>query len=153
MALYSQTSSQDINNWWLRIRQDQCNTKLNKTTSTKFIYPSKIHLNQSINCLLMEEKKAIDYSQTTDVVYENSKDYNPSNKRKVLIVFDDMIVDMEANKKSLIAIVTEVFLRGRKLNISPVFISQSYFIMPKIIRLNMTYYFIMKITNKEISNK
>ena len=73
----------------------------------------------------MEEKKAIDYSQTTDVVYENSKDYNPSNKRKVLIVFDDMIVDMEANKKSLIAIVTEVFLRGRKLNISPVFISQS----------------------------
>ena len=47
----------------------------------------------------MEEKKAIDYSQTTDVVYENSKDYNPSNKRKVLIVFDDMIVDMEANKK------------------------------------------------------
>ena len=63
------------------------------------------------------------------------------------IVFDDMIADMEANKK-LIPMVTELFLRGIKLKISLVFISQSYFKMPKTIRLNATHYFIMKITNK-----
>ena len=54
---------------------------------------------------------------------------------------------MESNKK-LSPIVTELFLRGRKLNISLVFISQSYFKVPKTIRLNATHYFIMKIPNK-----
>ena len=54
---------------------------------------------------------------------------------------------MEFNKK-LSSIVTELFLRGRKLNISLVFISQSYFKVPKTITLNATYYFIMKILNK-----
>ena len=58
-----------------------------------------------------------------------------------------MIADMESNKK-LSPIVTELFLRGRKLNISLVFISQSYFKVPKTIRLNATHYFIMKIPNK-----
>ena len=62
-------------------------------------------------------------------------------------MFDDMIADMESNKK-LSPIVTELFLRGRKLNISLVFISQSYFKVPKTIRLNATHYFIMKIPNK-----
>ena len=62
-------------------------------------------------------------------------------------MFDDMIADMESNKK-LSLIVTELFLRGRKLNISLVFISQSYFKVPKTIRLNATHYFIMKIPNK-----
>ena len=64
-----------------------------------------------------------------------------------LIVFDDMIADMESNEK-LSPIVTELFLRGRKLIISFVFISQSYFKVPKTIRLNATHYFIMKIPNK-----
>ena len=68
-------------------------------------------------------------------------------KRKVLIVFGDMIVDMEANKK-LIPVVTELFLRGRKLNISLVFISQSYFKVPKTIRLNAIHSFIIKAPNK-----
>ena len=63
------------------------------------------------------------------------------------MVFDDMIADMEADKK-LSPIVTELFLRGRKLNISLVFISQYYFKVPKTIRLNATHYFIMKIPNK-----
>ena len=62
-------------------------------------------------------------------------------------MFDDMIADMESNKK-LSPKVTELFLRGRKLNISLVFISQSYFKVPKTIRLNATHYFIMKIPNK-----
>ena len=58
-----------------------------------------------------------------------------------------MIADMLSNKK-LNPIVTELFIRGRKLNISLVFITQSYFVMPKKFRLNSTHYFIMKIPNK-----
>ena len=74
-------------------------------------------------------------------------DYNPRKKRKVLIVFDDMIADM-INNKQLDSIVTELFIRGRKLNISIVFIMQSYFKVPKDVRLNSTHFFIMKIPNK-----
>ena len=58
-----------------------------------------------------------------------------------------MIVDIESNKK-LSPMVTELFLRGRKLNISLVFILQSYFKVSKTLRLNATHYFIMKIPNK-----
>ena len=65
----------------------------------------------------------------------------------MLILPDDIIADMECNNK-LRPIITELFLRGRKLNISLVFISQSYFKVPKTIRLNATHYFIMKIHNK-----
>ena len=67
----------------------------------------------------------------------------------MLIVLDNMIADMQSNKK-LIPIVTELFLRKRKLNISLVFISQSYFRVPKTIRLNATHYFITKIPNKRL---
>ena len=65
----------------------------------------------------------------------------------MLTVFDDMIADMNANKK-LNPVVTELFFRGRKLNISFVFISQYYLKVPKTIRLNATHYFIMEIPNK-----
>ena len=68
--------------------------------------------------------------------------------RKVLIVFDDMIADM-SNNKNLNPIITELFIRGRKLNISIVFITQSYFKVPKDVRLNFTHFFIMKIPNKK----
>ena len=61
---------------------------------------------------LKNSKEFIDYLQTIDVVYENLEDYNPPKKRKVLILFNDMIADMEANKK-LSAVVTEFFLRSR----------------------------------------
>ena len=71
-------------------------------------------------------------------------------QRKVLIAFDDMIADMINNKK-LNPIVTELFIRGRKLNISIVFITQSYFKVPKDVRLNSTHFFIMKIPNKRTS--
>ena len=67
--------------------------------------------------------------------------------RKVLIVFNDLIADMINNKK-LNPIVTELFIRGRKLNISIVFITQSYFKVPKDVRLNSTHFFVMKISNK-----
>ena len=82
-------------------------------------------------------------------VYENLEDYNPKKKKKrVLIVFDDMIADMKSNKK-LSPIVTELFLSGRKLNILLVFISQTYFKVPKTIRLKATHYFMMKVPNKK----
>ena len=64
-----------------------------------------------------------------------------------MIVFDDMIAEMINNNK-LNPVVTELFIRGRKLNISIVFIMQSYFKVPKDVRLNSTHFFIMKISNK-----
>ena len=70
----------------------------------------------------------------------------------MLILFDDMVADMEPNKKLSLK-VTESFLRGSKLNISLVFISKSYFKLPKTIRLNATNYFITKIPKKENFNK
>ena len=68
-------------------------------------------------------------------------------KNKILKAFDDMNADMINNKK-LKSIVTELFIRGGKLNISLVFITQSYFKVPKDVRLNTTHFFVMKIMNK-----
>ena len=82
-----------------------------------------------------------------DDVYGNIDDYNPNRKRKILIVFDDMIADIMSNKKFQ-AIIKELFIRCRKLNISLVFITQSYFSVPKDVRLNSTHYLIMKISSK-----
>ena len=93
-----------------------------------------------------DPKVFLEYSNMQDV-YKNIEEYNPIKKRKVLIIFDDMIADMIHNNK-LNPIVTELFIRGRKLNISIVFITQSYFKVPKDVRLNSTRFFIMKIPNK-----
>ena len=73
----------------------------------------------------------MEYSDGMQDVYKNIEDYNPNKKRKILIVFDDMIADM-INK--LNPVVTELFIRGRKLNISIVFITQSYFKVPRDVR-------------------
>ena len=80
-------------------------------------------------------------------VYKNIDEYNPDKKCKIVIVFDDMIADM-INNKILKSIVTELFIRGRKLNISLVFITQSQFKVPRSVRLNTTHFFIEKIPNK-----
>ena len=96
---------------------------------------------------LKNPRPFIDYSQTIDDVYKNLEKYNSTKKREVLVVIDDMIADMEANKK-LSPTVTKFFLRVKKVNTSLVLISQMYFIMPETIRLNATHYFIMKIPNK-----
>ena len=89
----------------------------------------------------------MEYSNDMQDVYENIEDYNPIKSRKILIVFDDMIADMINNNK-LNPIVTELFIRGRKLIISIVFITQSYFKVPKDVRLNSTHFPIMKVPNK-----
>ena len=69
-----------------------------------------------------DPKAFMEYSNDMQDVYKNIEDYNPRKNRKVLIVFDDMIADMINNKK-LSPIVTELFIRGRKLNISIFFIT------------------------------
>ena len=75
-----------------------------------------------------------------DDIYKNIEEYNRIKKRKILIVFDDMTADM-LSKKKLNPIVTELFIRGRKLNVSLVFITQSYFKVSKDVRLNATHFF------------
>ena len=97
-------------------------------------------------------KVFIEYSNDMHDVYKDINEYNIDKVRKILIVFDDMIADMINNKK-LNSIVTELFIRGRKLNISLVFITQSYFKVPKDVRLNTTHFFITKFQTKENFNK
>ena len=75
-----------------------------------------------------------------------------AEKEKILIAFDDMIAGIKTNKK-VQAIIKELFIWCRKLNILPVFITQSYFSVPKDVRLNSTHYLIMKINNeRELQN-
>ena len=118
----------------------------------------RIHLKKKYQYLINKREKVglnhfndpkafMEYSNDMQDVYKNIEDYNPIKKRKILIVFHDKIADMISNNE-LNPIVTELFIRGRKLNISIVFITQSYFKVPKDVRLNSTHFFIMKIPNK-----
>ena len=91
-------------------------------------------------------------SNSMDDVYEIIYNYNLSRKRKILIIFEGMIADIMTNRKFQ-AIIKELFIECRKFNISLVFITQSYFSVPKDVRLNSTHYLIMKINNKrELKN-
>ena len=90
----------------------------------------------------------IGYSNDIGDIYENIDDYNPNKKWKLLIIFNYVIADILSNIK-LQALVTELFIKGRKLNIFLVFIGQPYLAVPKNIRLNYSNYFMMKITNKK----
>ena len=114
--------------------EDKYQLLINKRES-----PRLKHLNDS--------KAFIEHSNDMYDVYKNIDHYNPDKENKIPIVFDDMIADMINNKK-LNSIVTELFIRGIKLNISLVFITQAYFKVPKDVRLNTTHFFIMKIPNK-----
>ena len=73
----------------------------------------------------------IECSNTMDYVYENIDEYNPNRQRRILIVFDDMIADIMANKKFQ-AIIKELFIRCRKLNILLAFVTQSFFLFKKM---------------------
>ena len=88
----------------------------------------------------------MEYSNNMSDVSKNIEDYSRDKKRKALIVFDDMIAMI--NNKRLNPVVTELFIRGRKLGISIVFIIQSNFKVPKDVRLNSTQFFNLKIPNK-----
>ena len=81
----------------------------------------------------------IEYSYNVGDIYKNIEEYNPNKKQKILIVFDDMIADMHNNKK-LNKMATDLSIGGRKLNISLVFIMQSYFKVPKYVKLNTMHF-------------
>ena len=103
-----------------------------------------IHLNDS--------NEFTECSNTLDDIFKENDDYNSSRKGQILIVFDDLIADIMTNKKFQ-AIIKEIFIKCRKLNISLVFIPQSYFSVAKDMRLNSTHYLIMKINKKiELQN-
>ena len=111
-------------------------------------YQYLINIREKVGIDYFNDPKAfIVYSNDMHDIYKNIDDYNPDIENKALIVFDDMIADMINNKK-LDSIVTELFIKGRKLNISLVFITQSYFKVPKDVRLNTTHFFIAKVPNK-----
>ena len=95
-----------------------------------------------------DPKVFIEYSNDMQDLYKNFDEYNPDKERKISIVFDDMIADM-INSKKLNSVVTKLFIRGRKLNIALVFITQSYFKVRKDVRLNTTHFFITEIPNKK----
>ena len=82
-------------------------------------------------------------------VYQNINYFNADQENKILIVFDDMIAHMIPNKK-LNSVVTELFIRGRTLIISLLSTTQSYFKVPKDVRLNTTHFFIAKIPSKRV---
>ena len=87
-----------------------------------------------------DPKAFIEYSNDRRNVYKGIDDYNPDKENKIIIVFADVIADMIPNKK-LNSIVTNLLIRGEKLNSSLVFITQSYFKVPKDFRLNTTHFF------------
>ena len=94
----------------------------------------------------------IKYWNSMDDIYDNINDYNPKRTIKVLIVFDDMIAHIMTNKKFQ-AIIKELFIRSRKLNISICFTTQSYYATPKDVRLNSTHYLILEVNNRrELQN-
>ena len=99
---------------------------------------------------LSDPRAFIEYSNTMNDVCNNIDDYNPKRNKKILIVLDDMITDINTNKKFQ-AIVKELFIRCRKFDISLAFITQSHFLVPKEVRLNSMYYLIMKIHNKKVT--
>ena len=99
-----------------------------------------------------DPKGFIEYSNDMQNVYKNIDEYNTDKENKILIVFDDMIADM-INNKNLNSTLTELFIRGRKLNISLVFIAQSYLKVSKDIRLNTSHFLLQKFQIKENLNK
>ena len=120
-------------------------------SESKYKYLIKNRENAGIKHL-NDSKAFIECSNTMDDIYENINNYNPNRKRKILIVFDDMIADIMTNKKFQ-SIIKELFIRCRKLNISLVFITQSYFSVPKDVRLNSTHSLIMRNNNRiELQN-
>ena len=165
MALHSRSSVQNIiiggsgsgkTNTLLNLINEQ--KDIDKTylyakdlSEPKYEYLIKNRKNTGIKHL-NDGNAFIEYSSMMDDVHRNIDDYNPNRKRKMLIVFDDMIADIMTNKQFQ-SIIKELFIRCRKLNISLVIITQSYFSVPKDVRLNSTHYLIMKINNKrELQN-
>ena len=164
----------DDENWPFRMLilgpsgSDKTNTlldliqNLNKTTTVDKIYLYAKDLSEPMYEFLINNRKNggikhfndptafIESSNDMNDVFTNIDDYNKHRKRKVLIIFDDMVAEIMSSK-NFKAIIKELFIRCRKLNISIVFITQSCFRTPKDARLNSTQYVIMKIQSKKES--
>ena len=97
---------------------------------------------------LNDSKAFKEYSDDMDDLVDDINNYNKNKVKKVLIVFDDMIADIEYNK-NFKRIIKELFYRAHKINLSIVFITQSYFRALKDARLNSTHYILIKIGNKK----
>ena len=109
---------------------------INKRESTRFMNFNYI-------------KSFIEYSNNMNDIYKNIDEYNPDEKQKILIMFDDMITDIFSNNK-LNPTKTELFIKGRKQNISLVFITQSYFAVSRNIKLSSTCYFILQLNKLQL---
>ena len=160
MATNSWSSIQNSNNWRLWISKTNwlfnlINEELNINKIYIYAkYPFEVKYQFLINKRGSTDLKQfnvseafIEYSNDVDGICKNIEEYNSNKKCKILIVFHDMIADMLSNK-ALNPVVTELFIRHRKLNISLVFIIQSHFPVPKNITLNSLHYLILKIPNK-----
>ena len=114
-------------------------------------YQYLINIRKKVGLKRFNDTEAfIEYSNDMQDVYRNIAEYNIDKERKILIVFDGMIADTINNNK-LCSIVTELFIRSRKLNIFLVFITKSYFKVARDVRLNTTHFFITKIpSNREL---
>ena len=158
--MYSWSSIQNIDNRRFRIWKTNVLINLieNQPDIDKNIFVRKRSISSKISNLInkregvainhfKDHQAFIEYSNVMRNIYKNINHYNPNKENKILIVFDGMIADMIQNKK-LNSIVTELFIRGRKINISLVFIAQSYFKVPKDVRLNTTHFFVTKILSK-----
>ena len=127
MSIYFRSSIQNINNRRLRVwknKFDQIYLYAKDPDESKYHYLTNKRESVGINHF-NHPKVFIDYSNDMHDVYKTIDDYNPDKENKILIVFDDMIADMIHNKK-LNSIVAKLFIKGIKLNISLVFITQSY---------------------------
>ena len=112
-------------------------------------YEYLINKREQVGIEMLQNAKAfIEHSNDMNDVFENINDYNKKRNKKVLLVFNDMIADIEHNK-DIKKVIKELFYRARKLNVSIVFITQSYFRALKDARLNSTHYVLMKIGNKK----
>ena len=163
------TSSSKDNNWPLRMLiigpsgSGKTNTLLHLINNLHPIDKSYLHAKDihepKYEYLINKREQAgiknlndpqafIEYSDDMNDVLDDINNYNKNRDKKVLIVFDDMIADIEYNK-NFKRIIKELFYRARKINISIVFITQSYFKALKDARLNSTHYILMKIGNKK----
>ena len=162
MAIYFRSSVQNFDNWWFWIIKT--NTLLNLIKEQDdidkiYLYAKDLSKPKYEFLVKKREDVGIKYcnnpnecSNRMDDIYQNIDHYNPSRKRKILVLFDDMIADIMTNKKFR-TIIEELFIRCRKLNISLAFITQSYFSLPKDMRLSSTHFLIMKMNKrKELQN-
>ena len=163
MAIYSRSSVQNLDNWRFWIRKYKHIVSFNKTTRQHWQNLFVCKRFNLIQVWIFDQKawkyenKAFKWFKCIYWVFKYDGRHlweywwlQPKQKKKNLIVFDDMIADIMSNKKFQ-AIIEELFIRCRKLNI--VFITKSYFSVPKNVRLNLTNYLIMKINNKrELQN-